>query len=66
MRLDRGLELLDYWWYIRSCSDRHVDHCHGLVDNTSRFKDDLSLCVETMLSAMVLAITNRSRSNSHS
>ena len=57
-------ELLDYWWYICSCSDRQVDHCHGLVDNTSRVKDDLSLGVDTVLSAMVLSIANRSRSKS--
>ena len=64
--IDRGLELLDYWWYICSCSDRQGDHCHGLVDNTSRVKDDLSLCADTVLSAMVLTIANRSRSKSHS
>ena len=54
-------ELLDYWWYICSCSDRQVDHCHGLVGNASRAKDDLSLGIDTVLSAMVLTIGNRSR-----
>ena len=57
-------ELLDDWWYICSCSDRQVDHCHGLVDNTSCVKDDPSLGVDTVLSAMVLTIANRSRSKS--
>ena len=57
-------ELLDDWWYIGSYSDRPVDHCHGLVDNTSRVKDDLSLGVDTVLSAMVLTIADRSRSKS--
>ena len=57
-------ELPDDWWYICRCSDRQVDHCHGLVDNASRVKDDLSLGIDTVLSAMVLTIANRSRSKS--
>ena len=36
-----------------------VDHCHGLVDNTSRVEDDLPLGVDTVLSAMVLTIALR-------
>ena len=59
-----GLELVDDWWYIGSSSDRRVDHCHGLVDNTSRVEDDLSYGIDTVLSAMVLAIASRSRSKS--
>ena len=57
-------ELLDDWWYIGSHSGRPVDHCHGLVDNVSRVKDDLSLGIDTVLSAMVLTIASRSRSKS--
>ena len=41
-----------------NCSDRQVDHCYGLVDNTSRVKDDLSVGVDTVLCAMVLTIAN--------
>ena len=47
-----------------SYSDHQVDHCHGLVDNASQIKDDLSLGIDTVLSAMVLTIASRSRSKS--
>ena len=46
---------------VGSYSDRPVDHCPGLVDNTSRVEDDLSFGIDTVLSAMVLTIGNRSR-----
>ena len=53
---------LEYWWCIGSCSDRQAGHSHGLVDNTVHVKDDLSHGDDTMMSAMVLTIENRSRS----
>ena len=57
-------ELLDDWWYIGSCSDRQVDHYHGLVDSASRVKGALPLGIHTVLSAVVLTIASRSRSKS--
>ena len=57
-------ELVADWWYIGSYSDRQVDHCRGFVDNASQIKDDLSLGIDTVLSAMVLTIASRSRSKS--